>query len=222
MSQVMGFNGQMPSQSFPVDNIFTEKGDDQRVAIFYVKPVPDAEKSLEAGYTVSVDQVYCRHHEVGDKLTVHDEPATPTLQRRYARQWALFGQGRGGEHVGMDLNLLFPGQPSLVMNLQAHGIFTVEELSGLSDHGKNSIGMGADLWQRKAVDFLAKAKDTAAITRMDAELAKRDEEISALREQMKAMIVAQNRAPSDDEPAAPRRGRPPKARAFDPDEEDNT
>ncbi len=209
---------------YPVENIFSEKGDDQRVAIFYVKPVPDPEKSQAAGYTINVDQVFCRHHEIGDKLTVHDVPATENLKRRYARQWAMFEQGRGEEHVGMDLNLLFPGQPSLVKNLQANGIHVVEELAMISDNAVGQMGMGADRWREKAKKFLAQAKDTAALTQVTAENDKLRAEMDDLREQMKMMTTAMNRVPlpaEEADPTAPRRGRPPKARAaaYPEDEE---
>lgn len=230
MNQGMGFNGgMMPAMPAPfqVDNIFSEQGDEKRIAIFYVRPVNDAAKSIEAGRPISVDQVFCRHHEIGDKLTIHDEPATDALKRRYARQWAHFQQGRGEEHVGTPLEVLFPDQPSLILNLKAGGIHTVEHLSELTDTHAASIGMGAVQWRQKARTFLAKANDTAMVTKMESELAKRDEEIEALRQQMQMMVQAQNemaRAPHHiEEPTAPRRGRPPKIRtaADTPDEEND-
>lgn len=224
MSQMPGFNGGlMPPMPMPfeVENIFSEKGDEKRVAIFYVRPVNDAAKSIAAGRPISVDQVFCRHHEIGDKLTIHDEPATETLKRRYARQWAHFQQGRGEEHVGTPLEVLFPDQPSLILNLKAGGIHTVEHLAELTDTHAASIGMGAVQWRQKARAFIDKANDTAIVTKMDSENAKLREEIDALRQQMQMMVQAQNSmARPGEEPASPRRGRPPKVRTADnPDEE---
>lgn len=229
MSHMPGFNGGlMPPMPMPfeVENIFSEKGDEKRVAIFYVRPVNDAAKSIEAGRPISVDQVFCRHHEIGDKLTIHDEPATEVLKRRYARQWAQFQQGRGEEYEGTPLEVLFPDQPSLILNLKAGGIHTVEHLSELTDTHAASIGMGAVQWRQKARTFIAKANDAAIVTKMDSELAKRDEEIAALRQQMQMMVQAQNNMAArtiEDEPTAPRRGRPPKIRtaADTPDEEND-
>lgn len=200
MNQLM--NGNVPQYGsamppmpvgFEVENIFVKPGDDRRSAIFYVKPVANPAKSTEAGYPVFEDKVYCRHQEVGDNTTIHDQPATDILKRRYAQAWGMFEQGRGGEHIGMPLTLLFADRPSLVLHLQAHGVHTVEELAVLGTEGVRLIGMGADMWQKQAAKFLAQAKDTAAITRANAELAKRDEKIEALTAQVEKLMESMAR-----------------------------
>ncbi len=182
----------MPS-GFEVENIFEKPGDDRRSAIFYVKPVANPAKSTDVGYPVFEDVVYCRHQEVGDNTTIHDQPATETLKRRYGQSWRMFEAGRGGEHVGMPLTLLFADRPSLVLHLQAHGVHTVEELAVLGTEGVRMVGMGADQWQKQAAKFLAQAKDTAAITRANAENEKLQSQITALTTQVERLMEAQAR-----------------------------
>jgi hypothetical protein len=203
-------------QAFEVSNIFEKPGDDKRVAIFYVKPVSHPAKSLEAGYPVFEDKIYCRHQEVGDNTTIHDQPVTDDLKRRYRQAWAMFEAGRGGEHIGMPLSLLFADRPSLVLHLQAHGVHTVEELAKLGAEGQRQIGMGADMWQKQADKFLAQAKDTAAITKANAELAKRDEKIDALTKQVEKLMESMARQFTADPVAeiTAARSRKPRAAPF--------
>ena len=217
-------------QGYPVENIFAKEGDDKRTAIFYLHPVLNQQKSMTAGYPIHDDVLYCKHYTIGEiHIQCSDVPATDELKHRYRRQWEFFIQtnGQPGQHSGMDLALLFPASPSLVLQLKATGIHTVEELAAVEAQGMAMIGMGAMEWKQKAIKFLAQAKDTAAVSKLNAELAKRDEKIDALLLQVQQLTTAMNQrfingpVMNDDghevEETAPVRrgpGRPRKVSAF--------
>lgn len=217
MNGMAGTRADMPAmpQPFPVENVFgfDQAQDQKKLVIFYLKPVHDPVKSREVGYPWFHDVVFVKMQDPGDNLTVIDRPARDEDRARFPRHWQMFEAGRGGEHPGMLLDRLFPDNPAIVARLKAAAVHTVEQLAGLGAEGQRQVGMGALEWQKKAQAFLEQAKDTAVYTKMDAELSKRDETISALMEQIGELKALLNRysGDEDDESPRPRRGRPPKS-----------
>lgn len=225
MSQVFNGAAGMPADQIPMpmpfeaENIFgyDPASDAKKSVIFYVRPVLDRPKSQAEGRPYYNDVVYVRMQDPGDKTTIHDRPATMAEQTRFPRQWALFQQGRGGEHPGTDLVHLFPDNPSIVATLKHNNVHTVEMLAGLTSTSMQQIGMGGLEWQQRAVRFMENAKDASMMTRMNAELAKRDEQIDALRVQNENLTKLINERMSDT-PTTGRRSKPVLAPAAEDEE----
>ena len=75
-------------------------------------------------------------------------------------------------------------KPSQIKELQAVNIMSLENLAGLSDVQAQRAGFEGMKLRDTARAYLAAAKDTALVVKMQAELATRDLEIEALKKQM--------------------------------------
>ena len=76
----------------------------------------------------------------------------------------------------------------LAMELKTMGINTIEALAHLPDVHVSKL-MGGNELKRKAQAFLDASMQGAEQTRLESELAKRDNEINLLREQMNAILT---------------------------------
>lgn len=77
--------------------------------------------------------------------------------------------------------------PSQIKNLQFNGVTSLEDLAGLSDTNIQRIGMGTRDIVNKAQAYLKNAADSSAAMKLQAELEKRDSEITALRRQVEEL-----------------------------------
>ena len=73
-----------------------------------------------------------------------------------------------------------------IMELKALNVPTLEALAELPDTAKQRL-MGSVELQKKARAYMASAKDTAVVTKLQAELAQRDREIERMQQQMNEM-----------------------------------
>lgn len=183
----------MPTPFFAEPVFGDRNGDQTKLVTFYAKAVVNVQKSREAGRQIKEDVIFITMQDPGDNLLIIDRPAKDYDKARFPRQWQLFSAGYGGLQEGMDLNLIFPIEPSIVEHLKSKGIHTIEQLSAVQDIGLQNIGMGAVQWQQKAKRYLEQAKDAASMNRLNHELEKRDEVIDALRVQLQTLTEAMNR-----------------------------
>ena len=79
---------------------------------------------------------------------------------------------------------------TMAASLKASNIFSVEALSELSDEKLSVVGPDGRSWREKAKAFLAASKDSSYATQLAAELARRDDEISSLRDELKKLSDA--------------------------------
>jgi len=172
-------------------------GDDRLGVIFYNKPVEDRERSLAEGRRCFKDREYVKIMVPGDRHNTVDRPVQrtgilPTDDRlRFPKQYARFkAQQEQTAHDGTPLTLWPTIPATLAEELKFINIFTVEQLATLADTHVAKIP-GGHQWKNKAEVFVKAMKDTAHVTKMQAELAERDNRIEtlekALAEQAKAI-----------------------------------
>jgi len=161
-------------------------GDDRLGVIFYNKPVEDRERSLAEGRRCFKDREFVKIMVPGDRHNTVDRPVQktgilPTDDRlRFAKQYERFkAQQDQSAHDGTPLSLWPTIPATLAEELRFINIFTVEQLATLSDTHVAKIP-GGHQWKDKADKFVKAMKDTAQVTKMQAELAERDNKIEAL------------------------------------------
>ena len=161
-------------------------GDDRLGVLFYTRTVEDAERTKDEGRKCFKEREYVKIMVPGDRLNILDRPVQRTGNMatddtlRFAKQYARFkNQQEQVAHDGTPLSM-WPGiSGALVEELKYLNIFTVEQLATLSDTHVAKIPRGHD-FKRKAAEFVQATKDAAAVNKLQAALAERDDKIEAL------------------------------------------
>jgi hypothetical protein len=113
----------------------------------------------------------------------------PDPRERFPGQYARFKAGEKTQIVGTLLREWGLIDRSMSKSYEAVGIFTVEQLAGLSDVNAQELrGSLAD--RQKAKDFLEMAKGHAPVAQARADLDRAQNEIRALRDELDAMKAA--------------------------------
>lgn len=162
--------------------------DDKLYVEFFREPIMQPAKSREAGRAVYEERDFVRIHVPGDKTTVCVEPMHEMNLQRFRARYDKWKAGQGEAVVGTPLSALPGMTPSKVEEYKFFKIVTVEQLAEANDQlGQKFMSFQSDKSRAKA--FLEVAKGNAPIEKMNAELAKRDEEIETLKAQMSALMA---------------------------------
>ena len=159
------------------------QGADSNLAVtFYKRSVKQEDASNEAGRPIFKEFDFIRIMVPGDNLSEIDTYANEGHKARFPRQWAHY-MNKVGDHQD------FVGTPieqwTLITRSQAEELRglkfpTVESVANCSDQQMQRIGMVAGMsphsFREKAKAFLNLANDSA-------EVAQREEELQALREE---------------------------------------
>ena len=184
------------------------QGADARLAVqFYKKSVKQEDASNEAGRPIFKEFDFVRIMIPGDNLTEIDTYAQESHKQRFPRQWAHY-QNKVGTHQD------FVGTPieqwPLITRSQAEELRglkfpTVESVANCSDQQMQRIGMVAGMsphsFREKAKAFLNLASDSAEVAQREAELqalreendkikAETEAKLAAMQEQMSAILAA--------------------------------
>jgi hypothetical protein len=127
--------------------------------------------------------IHVRIQAAGDRLQAVDRPATPADRQRYPKQWDAFaGTGDAAGHSwGTSLTKLFQQQPTLVKQLIAENIPTVEHLANLGDPGIEAIApLGGIELVQKANEFL----ERQPVADLQAENAALQSQVADLQQQL--------------------------------------
>ncbi len=183
----MSMNFDMPANQKWVQNGMNgmvEFGDDnKKFVVFYDRTIQNKARSSEQGRPEFDVVTYVRIQDPGDNLQIADRPARPDDAQRWPQHFRAYQEGRGTEQPGTPIELLFPANPELVASFRHMKITTVQALASLEGTALQGVGMGAEEFKVKARKYLEMSKEGEAYTRMEAALAKRDDEIAALRQQ---------------------------------------
>ncbi len=155
-------------------------GDAGMIVMFYLKPVVNPARSQESGRPFYEDQVFVRIHPPGERLNIIDRRANDSDKKRWPMQWHQFKDNAPQVGAsGTPVEMLFPAQPANAAALKASGVHTVEQLSELSAHAIENIGMGAQQWVNDAKRYLQVANKGVKASEMKAMLEERDRTISS-------------------------------------------
>jgi hypothetical protein len=184
------------------------QGADARLAVqFYKKSVRQEDASNEAGRPIFKEFDFVRIMIPGDNLTEIDTYAQESHKQRFPRQWAYY-QNQVANHediIGTPLDQWPQITRSQADELRGLKFHTVESIADCSDQQLQRIGMVAGMspynFRLKAKAFLNLANDSADVAQREAELqalrqenakitAETDAKLSKMQEQMEALLAA--------------------------------
>ena len=184
------------------------QGADARLAVqFYKKSVKQDIASDEAGRPIFKEFDFVRIMIPGDNLTEIDTYAQESHKQRFPRQWAHY-QNQVASHediVGTPLDQWPQITRSQAEELRGLKFHTVESIADCSDQQLQRIGMVAGMsphnFRLKAKAFLNLATDSAEVAHREAEMqalrqendkikAETDAKLAAMQEQMSALLAA--------------------------------
>jgi len=184
------------------------QGADARLAVqFYKKSVKQNEASDEAGRPIFKEFDFVRIMIPGDNLTEIDTYAQESHKQRFPRQWAHY-QNQVANHediVGTPIDQWPQVTRSQADELRGLKFHTVESIADCSDQQLQRIGMVAGMsphnFRLKAKAFLNLANDSAEVAQREAEMQALKEEnakikfdteakLSKMQEQMEALLAA--------------------------------
>ena len=183
------------------------QGADARLAVqFYKKSVKQDDASNEAGRPIFKEFDFVRIMIPGDNLTEIDTYAQESHKQRFPRQWAHY-QNQVGNHqdiVGTPLEQWPQVTRSQAEELRGLKFHTVESIAECSDQQLQRIGMVAGMsphnFRLKAKAFLNLATDSAEVAQRESEMqalkeenakikAETDAKLTAMQEQMSALLA---------------------------------
>jgi hypothetical protein len=184
------------------------QGADSRLAVqFYKKSMKQEDASNEAGRPIFKEFDFVRIMIPGDNLTEIDTYAQDSHKQRFPRQWAHYQNQVAGHEdiVGTPLDQWPQVTRSQAEELRGLKFYTVEAIADCSDQQLQRIGMVAGMsphnFRLKAKAFLNLANDSAEVAQRESELqalkeenakikAETDAKLAAMQEQMSALLAA--------------------------------
>lgn len=174
----MSYEG-LPDLADP--NLFSRAnaGDDSLFVVFYMGVIQNEAQTTEQGRPIFDDVESVRIMVPGDRNNVIDRPASPQDKARFAKQYALFQQGRKEDDqiTGTRLSewpFLTRGQCEEFRYL---GLRTVEQLAEVNDAvcakvpGLNQLKRNAAIWLDKSKGAAEAAKTAKEIDTQNKRLA---------------------------------------------------
>ena len=184
------------------------QGADSRLAVqFYKKSMKQEDASNEAGRPIFKEFDFVRIMIPGDNLTEIDTYAQDSHKQRFPRQWAHYQNQVAGHEdiIGTPLDQWPQVTRSQAEELRGLKFYTVEAIADCSDQQLQRIGMVAGMsphnFRLKAKAFLNLANDSAEVAQRESELqalkeenakikAETDAKLTAMQEQMSALLAA--------------------------------
>ena len=194
------------------------QGADARLAVtFYKRSMKQEDESIAAGRPIFKEFDFVRICVPGDNLTEIDTYAQESHKARFPRQWAHYQNQVAGQEVIVGTPI---EQWPLISRSQAEELkgikfATVESIANCSDLQLQRIGMIAGMsphsFREKAKSFLNLASDSAEIAQREAELqalreendkikAETEAKLAAMQEQMSAILAAVAEKPKTRKP----------------------
>ena len=181
---------------------------DSRLAVtFYKRSMKQEDESIAAGRPIYKEFDFVRICVPGDNLTEIDTYAQESHKARFPRQWAHYQNQVGGQEqvVGTPIEEWTLISRSQAEELKGIKFRTVEDIANCSDLQLQRIGMIAGMsphgFRDKAKQFLNLATETAEVAQKEAEMqalreenakikAETDAKLAQMQEQMSALLAA--------------------------------
>jgi hypothetical protein len=181
---------------------------DARLAVtFYKRSVKQEDESMAAGRPIFKEFDFVRICVPGDNLTEIDTYAQDSHKQRFPRQWAHYQNQTAGHEqlIGTPIEEWPLISRSQAEELKGIKFRTVEDVANCSDLQLQRIGMIAGMsphgFRDKAKQFLNIATETAEVAQKEAEMqalreenakikAETDAKLAQMQEQMSALLAA--------------------------------
>lgn len=170
------------------DEYETPDGDqssaDRRLVVrFSLQPRLDSAKTAEEGREIYKDVEFVTILIPGDKTLTVNRPIMPSDKSRFPLQYQAFKNKQGEVITGTPLSAWPIVTESQRRELEHFNIRTVEHLAEVNDNFASSM-MGIQALKQQAAKYLAAAKSAAPLVQLQQELATRDNDIAALKDQV--------------------------------------
>jgi hypothetical protein len=184
------------------------QGADSKLAVtFYKRSMEQKDESIAAGRPIFKEFDFVRICVPGDNLTEIDTYANDSHRQRFPRQWAHYQNQVGNQEqiIGTPIEQWPLVTRSQADELKGIKFRTVEDVANCSDQQLQRIGMIAGMsphsFREKAKAFLNLASDSAEVAQREEELqalkeenakikAETDAKLSKMQEQMEALLAA--------------------------------
>jgi len=184
------------------------QGADARLAVtFYKRSVKQEDESIAAGRPIFKEFDFVRICVPGDNLTEIDTYANESHKARFPRQWMHYQNQVGNEEkiIGTPVEQWTLISRSQAEELKGIKFRTVEDIANCSDQQLQRIGMIAGMsphsFREKAKAFLNLANDSAEVAQREAEMqalreendkikAETEAKLSKMEAQMEALLAA--------------------------------
>jgi hypothetical protein len=181
---------------------------DSRLAVtFYKRSVKQEDESVAAGRPIFKEFDFVRICVPGDNLTEIDTYAQESHKSRFPRQWAHYMNQTAGQEqiIGTPIEEWTLISRSQAEELKGIKFRTVEDVANCSDLQLQRIGMIAGMsphgFRDKAKQFLNLASESAEVAQKEAEMqalreenakikAETDAKLAQMQEQMSALLAA--------------------------------
>ena len=180
--------------------------------IFFVEPVENPAKSALEGRPIFDELERVRIMVVGDPFTASVQPVTQDIKDRFPLQYLAFERQKTERLVtGTPITEWPVITRARASELHALDIFSVENLSCVSDANIMRLGPDGRALRAKALAFLSCAKDGAALAGLAQENLQLKTDLADLRDQMG--VMAERLSAAEDKAAKPEdSGRRPASR----------
>jgi hypothetical protein len=173
--------------------------------VFFIEPVLDEKATEAAGAVRYFEQEMIRIHVAGDMLNVHCSPVLAEHKERFAEHYAKW-KSKGSRHIDGTPLKNWPMIPAIrIAEFEAMGIFSVENLSDVSDNNILKLVDGR-VWREKAIAWLANAKGSGATVKLAAENERMKTDMEELRKQIAELSALVGKDPTERrKPGRPRK-----------------
>lgn len=163
------------------------EADKRLLVMFYKDVIKNEIKSTEAGRPIFDEVDLIRIMTPGSRDSFTGD-ATEQYQQRFPQQWARYRAGKDQKLSGTPLNQIPWLSIGQIAEFNAVNCHTVEQLVGMSDALSQKF-MGHHAIKQRAQLYLDSAKAEAPSLKLQAELAKRDEVITELKQTVDALVA---------------------------------
>lgn len=180
------------------------RGDESLTVQFFNEPI---EKTLPSGDTIWDDVPFIKIEVPGDNSVKVYRQAHERDKHRFIREWAAFEAGEKATLVGYPIREAGFLKQGEIRTLVSMNVFTVEQLADLRDDVAMRYSMMGT--KQKAKVFLEGKKEADLVSKVQAQMAEKDNEMAAMKaqlEEMRKFMAAQAEQQTEKRP-----GRPPKA-----------
>jgi len=162
------------------------------MVIFYWKSDEDRRQSVDGGVPIYKDYEYVKIFRPGEMMNVIDRPVREDDKRKYSSQYQQFQMKKSQVPEGTPLDVLFINNPSVADTLRGYGVYTVQQLSNLTAHAIDTIGMGGQDYVNRANAYLKAASSGKEVVKMQDEMRKMSNEIDTRNKQIHALQAQVN------------------------------
>lgn len=154
---------------------------------FYMRQKQNEAKTREEGRPIFFEKEYVEIIIGGDKKTRIDTPVNDDHRKRWPEHYRRFKEGGASVVEGTSLKEWGAIPATRALELNAMNVFTVEQLSDLSDTMMQNIGMDGRALVAKAKAFIEARKDAGAIEKYAAENTKLRDDVDFLKLQLEEL-----------------------------------